>query len=816
MICSNCNNSTIENANYCHHCGYNISVSSNNTIINPTNFKNECKSIIDRTFDSVIVAYLDGRVLYMNKACEKLFGYTLDELPDSYLHSIVITDEYLNTFQSELETGFPTLLNNINQILLKNKDGREFVAEYSLTKINLMNVWYYVCVLRDITKRKNLEIEIINEKKNLEEAVQKRTSELTKSLKDLEKEIQEKQKGEKDIAELNKKIEFILGVTKTGLDIIDSNFNIRYIDKEWKNKYSDVDTKKCFEVFQGRTEVCPGCGVVKALETKQEVSSEKVLVNENNRFIKVVSIPFQEENGEWLVAEINVDITDLKKTEQQLIESKKELQAIYDGIFDSILIVDSESMEFVFANPYSCKMFGYSKEEFYTIKLSEIHPIDTFLEISDSLYKQQHYNEKRYSQDIPVLDKNKNLFYVDISTSLIDYHGKTCLINFLRDSTKRITIERELKESQKQLKAILDNIPDIAWLKDTESKYILVNEALCKAFGKSLEDFIGKTDFDFSPPELAEKYMTDDIDVLKEGKRIIIEEPWVDKDGNLYIIETIKTPIYNEQGKPMATTGIARDVTSRKKIEEELNNKNKMLAEKTKRLEELNKIKNEFLGMATHDLRNPLNTIYTTSSFLLLSQTEAFSEDQIKIINLIKTNTQNLIDLVNNLLDFAAIETDMFLIHKRKVDLKEFVNLQKLPSIINKQKNIQIVLELENNLPMLKLEPTRFNQVLDNLINNAIKYSNEGTTITLKIYRQADNIYISVIDEGIGIPENELHKLFKPFSKTSSEPTHNEKSTGLGLAIAKRIIELHNGNITVQSIPGKGSTFTVILPVDSD
>lgn len=130
--------------------------------------------------------------------------------------------------------------------------------------------------------------------------------------------ITEQKKAQDDVRSLKQQMEFILGVTKTGLDIINSDFNIRYIDPEWQKVYGDPTGKRCYEYFMGRTEVCPGCGIPKALATKTVTVTEEVLVKENNRPIQVTTIPFQNDRGEWLVAEVNVDITERKKAEDAL------------------------------------------------------------------------------------------------------------------------------------------------------------------------------------------------------------------------------------------------------------------------------------------------------------------------------------------------------------------------------------------------------------------------------------------------------------------------------------------------------------------
>jgi len=145
---------------------------------------------------------------------------------------------------------------------------------------------------------------------------------------------------EKQVEALKQQIEFILGATHTGLDIIDTEFNIRYIDPEWQKKYGDPAGRKCYEYFMGRSDICPGCGVVKAFETKQPVVTEEILVCENNRVIQVTTIPYQDENGEWLAAEVNADITELKRAEDAIRESEEKLRGMFNSAADAIAVAD--------------------------------------------------------------------------------------------------------------------------------------------------------------------------------------------------------------------------------------------------------------------------------------------------------------------------------------------------------------------------------------------------------------------------------------------------------------------------------------------
>lgn len=244
-----------------------------------------------------------------------------------------------------------------------------------------------------------------------------------------------------------------------------------------------------------------------------------------------------------------------------------------------------------------------------------------------------------------------------------------------------------------------------------------------------------------------------------------------------------------------------------------------VIFEKSRMYEELiqlNDLKNKFLGIAAHDLRSPIGVVKNFIILFLNGYLGEIDEKQREVLNTMDKNCDRMLNLIHNILDFSAIESGNLELKLEALDLHKFFHTyESMTKSLAEKKQIELKLDIELKLPEINVDSNRIMQVLDNLVTNAIKFSYPNTTVTLSARKSDGSVEISVADQGQGIPENEISKIFKEFSKTSVRPTGGEKSTGLGLAIVRRIIEAHNGSIIVDSIVGKGTTFTIKLPINN-
>lgn len=230
-------------------------------------------------------------------------------------------------------------------------------------------------------------------------------------------------------------------------------------------------------------------------------------------------------------------------------------------------------------------------------------------------------------------------------------------------------------------------------------------------------------------------------------------------------------------------------------------------------LRDLNAQKDRFMGMAAHDLRNPAMIIQGFARALREGALGSLTAEQVEVIEDMEREAGSIHELVSSLLDVHTIEAGRLVLESLPGDLGDLVRARvRANDVVARGKHIALEVSLPGRVPQVPFDRRRLGQVLDNLITNALKYSAPGTRVRVTLEVDAGAVRIAVQDQGQGIPAGELEGLFHEFGRTSVRPTGGESSTGLGLAIARRIVEAHGGSLGVTSAPGQGSTFSLRLP----
>ncbi len=369
-----------------------------------------------------------------------------------------------------------------------------------------------------------------------------------------------------------------------------------------------------------------------------------------------------------------------------------------------------------------------------------------------------------------------------------------------------------------QLRAIFETTPDAVYIKDLEGRYLLINPAGAAAFGIPAEAIIGKRDIDLMNAEAASAIVENDQLVIGSGTAHTFEDTPVSGDPRRVFLST-KYPYCGPSGKILGLIGMSRDITERKRTEEALRCRNEdimtsyeALRAVNEQLEKLDRLKSDFVSAISHELRTPLTSIVGYGEFLGDNFGGELTTQQREFVHQIQENSRRLNRIVDDLLDFARLEAGTFRLSQREADLG--VKVRQVVESLQPQAreaNLAIKVDVPAGPMRIRMDPDRIEQVLLNLLGNAIKYSPTGGHAVVRLSRSPKSMRVEIEDTGMGIPAKDLPMLFDKFFQ--AHPTVSHKGgVGLGLAIAKALVEAHGGSIGVDSQVGKGSRFWFELP----
>ncbi len=500
--------------------------------------------------------------------------------------------------------------------------------------------------------------------------------------------------------------------------------------------------------------------------------------------------------------------------ETALAEARNErarAEAILAGAPDPIFLVRADSV-IEYVNPQVTRVLGYTPDELRGERLERLIP---------QRFTAGHHGRVRgffesgvlrqmgAGQELFAVAKDGREVPVEIALSPIRVGEKPVVVAQLRDITARKVAAAELRESQQLLSGVIQNSETVIFVK-RQGRYILVNKAWEKMAGISADDARNKTDLEVFDEENARKIMINDEAVIAARAPSEYEEP-VLVNGRRIVYLSLKFPFFNEKGEVDGLCGMSTDITVRSDAE-------KMIREARDAAEAATKAKSDFLASMSHEIRTPMNGI--TGMADLLAQT-TLDDEQKHMVRTIRESGNSLITVINDILDFSKIEAgklDLENVTMSIVDAVEGVASTLTPNAV--KKGVAIHVFVDPDLPeQVHGDPTRLRQILFNLGGNAVKFS-DGKDVQIRAQRAggADDgrswIRFSIIDQGIGIsPENQA-KLFQAFSQAESSTTRRFGGTGLGLAICRRLVDMMNGRIGVDSKEGAGSTFWVELPFE--
>jgi PAS domain S-box-containing protein len=488
------------------------------------------------------------------------------------------------------------------------------------------------------------------------------------------------------------------------------------------------------------------------------------------------------------------EIADRKKVEEQLRQANEHVSLLLESApFVTYTARFDAQSSTTYMGRSVTSITGFSPEDFVsdaTLWAARIHPsdrpqaLDALRQMSDRGFNEREYRWK-------VADGTYRWF-LDVARLVEMSDGEKHLVGVWYDISDRKRTEEALQRSEQQIRRITDNMLDIICQTDMAGIVQYASPSCAEMLGYRPDTMVGQSIYAWIHP--------DDVERVKDGVQTKgqVEYRYRHADGHYIWLETLSSLLFENSADPTSIIFASRDVTERKRAQREL--------------EELNRLKTEFLTTAAHELRTPLTSIRGFSEILLTRALD--TNRQRHFLGLINEQATQLGDIINDLLDVSRLEA------KRRLTLSmEPVQLPELVQHVMKPFSESATghrFELEGleDCPPLVADPLRLSQVLKNLLSNAVKYSPDGGAVTLRAESIADYLRLSVQDEGIGMTQEQQAHLFEKFYRADASNTA-VNGTGLGLAISKLIVELHGGTIWAESEFGAGTTFYFTLPLAS-
>lgn len=365
---------------------------------------------------------------------------------------------------------------------------------------------------------------------------------------------------------------------------------------------------------------------------------------------------------------------------------------------------------------------------------------------------------------------------------------------------------KEIQQLLKQLETFINGIPGSVYWKDKNGVYLGCNDVVVKKGNlKSKKDIIGKRDSDVWP-EVAEAIRKADLEVMRQGKTVEIEEVVILKNGEKMFFSSVKSPLKDENNNVIGVIGNSLDITELKQAKQ--------------KEEVASRAKSQFLALMGHELRIPLSGIISTANMLV--ETDISIEESRELGRIIEHSGNYLLSTINTILDYAKLESKKFELIPTEVNLQHSTDeIIKILAATAREKNLKIETYYSPSIPPVVITDSEvIKHILSNLIGNAIKYTDKGKIIVsiTKIEETLSEVQLEVAvqDTGIGIPEEKLNFIFNRFSQVESAYTRKQSrgGTGLGLSIVKELVSLLGSNICVTSQLGAGSRFSFMAKFD--
>jgi PAS domain S-box-containing protein len=471
---------------------------------------------------------------------------------------------------------------------------------------------------------------------------------------------------------------------------------------------------------------------------------------------------------------------------RHLKNSEIRYRRLFETAQDGILILDAETGQILDVNPFLIDMLGYPYKEFIGKRLWEIGP---FKDVAASKSAYQELQAKDYVryENLPLETRDKREIQVEFVSNIYQVNHSRVIQCNIRDITERKQIERQLMFHAEVLEQISDAVVVIDnahivqyWNKGAERLYGLSEE---DAFGRPLEELY---QYLWLKPE-DEQAAAQALQTRGFWSGINIH---IKQDGvQLYAQSSVST-VKDKDGKVIGVLAVIRDITGRT---------------------ELDHLKDEFIGLVSHEMRIPL-TVIIGSLHTILSKGELLPQDETnELLNDAFYEAKSLSHILENLLELSRTQAKQLVLFPEPMIIKKLA--KDIVKEFKEQPANRFILAFPGEIPPVEADTLRVRRILYNLVQNAVKYSPDGSEIEIFARQEQDCLVIGVRDHGSGISVEDQARLFQSFQRLGLSPVGAIKGIGLGLMVCLRLVEAHGGKIWVESKPGKGSTFYFTLPV---
>ena len=546
--------------------------------------------------------------------------------------------------------------------------------------------------------------------------------------------------------------------------------------------------------------------------SKLGIIETQVQADGNQVWIETSKVPLRSVEGEVIgLLGMYQDITDRKRAEIALQAKTEELDRFFSLALDLLCIANTDGY-FVRLNTQWEKTLGYPVSELEGSRfLDYVHPDD----VDKTLAALNQLKEGKEVQNL------LNRYCCrDRSYRWLEWRATPqgdLIYAAARDITERKQAEDHLRELSTRLNLAVESAGIGIWDWDIPQNILVWDQQMYDLYDITPDEFTSIYDgwFNRLCPEDRPLAQTVSQQALSGEEDYDTEFRVIHRDGTLRFIKANAIVQRNAQGEPERMIGINYDITQHKQAQAQLKQTNEELARATR-------LKDEFLANMSHELRTPLNAILGMTEVLQEEVLGDINPQQQKALETVERSGSHLLELINDILDVSKIESGQMELDCTSVSIHHLC--QSSLSFIKQQalkKRIQLEIKLPVTLPEVVVDERRIRQVLINLLNNAVKFTPSGGRITLEVTFPVQNteelsvknpLQITIIDTGIGIPPEKMKKLFQPFVQIDSALNRQYSGTGLGLALVKRIVELHGGEVKVTSAEGLGSCFTIVLP----